>query len=53
MSTTNGPKSTKSGCSLIHLYIPKSATFTLTFKVFLTEEAFHTKIPVYATEEQK
>ena len=42
MSTTNGPKSsTKSGFSVIHLYISKSATFTLTFKLFLTEEAFH------------
>ena len=42
MSTTNGPKScAKSGCSVIHLYISKSATFTLTFKLFLTEEAFH------------
>ena len=68
MSSTNGPKSsTKSGCSVIHLYISKSATFTLNFKLFLTGEAFHyahqqimittmfqnLRIPAYAVEEQK
>ena len=42
MSSKNGPMSSaKSGCSVLHLYISKSATFTLTLKLFFTGEAFH------------